>query len=147
MFNANPSEIQYKQFNLRYSCSENVYERYLLLSGMTQYTFFEFLFRIKLYIFFFVCRTGTPSISNQIKNWETCHYLSSNIFRKEERDWKMVYLARAEDAETANIAWNFDFTKEKLSIKSVSIKFETKTYENGVIDLQILNEHGELNTK
>lgn len=93
-----------------------------------------------LYMF---SHTDSPNISNQIKNWESCHYLSSNIFRKEERDWKMVYLARAEDAETATIVWKFDFTQENLTIKSVSIKFETKTYENGVIDLQILNDHGE----
>lgn len=85
---------------------------------------------------------GNPNISNQIQNWESCHYLSSNIFRKEERDWKMVYLARAEDTETATIAWNFDFTNDQLIIASVSIKFETKTYENGVIDLKILDEHG-----
>lgn len=77
-----------------------------------------------------------------MKTWESCHYLSSNIFRKEERDWKMVYLARLEDTALATIAWNFDFTEEKLIIDSVSVKFETKTYENGVIDLQILNEHG-----
>lgn len=55
----------------------------------------------------------------------------------------MVYLARAEDTETATIAWNFDFTKENLRIKSVSIKFESKTYENGIVDLQILNYAGE----
>ncbi len=55
----------------------------------------------------------------------------------------MVYLARAEDTETATIAWKFDFTKENLIIDQVSIKFETKTYENGIIDLQILNENGE----
>lgn len=54
----------------------------------------------------------------------------------------MAYLARAEDTETATIAWNFDFTNEKLIIDLVTVKFETKTYENGVVDLQILNEHG-----
>lgn len=54
----------------------------------------------------------------------------------------MVYLARAEDTETATISWNFDFTNEQLIINSVSIKFESKTYENGVVDLQILNGQG-----
>lgn len=55
----------------------------------------------------------------------------------------MVYLARrAEDTDKATIAWKFDFTKDNVIIDQVSIKFETKTYENGVIDLQILNEHG-----
>lgn len=85
---------------------------------------------------------GRSIISDETKNWESCHFLSSNIFRKDERDWKMVYLARAEDTDTATIQWKFDFTKEKLVIDSVSIKFETKTYENGVVDLKILNEQG-----
>lgn len=97
------------------------------------------------YVFLCVCVhcfLGNPIVSNQTKNWESCHYLSSNIFRKEERDWKMTYLARAEDTDVASIAWNFDFTNEKQVIDSVSVKFETKTYENGVVDLQILNEQG-----
>lgn len=98
------------------------------------------------YVIFLFLSTalGEPIISNLTKKWESCHYLSSNIFRKEERDWKMAYLARAEDTETATIAWNFDFTNEKLIIDLVTVKFETKTYENGVVDLQILNEHGKI---
>lgn len=117
IFSATPSDIKEKQFNLRYSCSRDTYERYAVVDGQ-------------------------PIIRSEVKNWESCHYLSSNIFRKEERDWKMVYLARAEDADTATIAWKFDFAEQQLVIHSVAIKFETKTYENGAIDLQILNEHG-----
>lgn len=55
----------------------------------------------------------------------------------------MVYLARAEDTDTATIAWKFNFAEQQLIINSVAIKFETKTYENGTVNLQILNEHGE----
>lgn len=55
----------------------------------------------------------------------------------------MVYLARAEDTDTATIEWKFNFAKHQLIINSVAIKFETKTYENGTVNLQILNEHGE----
>lgn len=33
VFNANASEVQQKQFNLRYSCSENVYERFVIVGG------------------------------------------------------------------------------------------------------------------
>lgn len=33
VFNANPNEVLQKQFNLRYSCANNVYERYVITDG------------------------------------------------------------------------------------------------------------------
>lgn len=75
-------------------------------------------------------------------NWDHCVYLSKNIFRNDEHDWKMVYLARMEDTDEAFIQWKFDFSTTRLKIKHINIKMETKTYENGVIDVQYLNEKG-----
>lgn len=69
------------------------------------------------------------------KSWQSCVYRWQNILRKEERDWKMVYLARAEDTDTAEIEWKFDFSDRKLKIKDFQFKFDTKTYENGQIDI------------
>lgn len=137
MFGANLSEIENKQFNVRYSCEANAYERFILVGMTIRNSFFDNFSYGSLFIL-----GGSRTITNETKNWESCHFLSSNIFRKEERDWKMVYLARAEDTDTASIAWKFDFSNENLIIDTVSIKFETKTYENGVVDLQILNENG-----
>lgn len=141
IFNATADEIKEKQFNLRYSCAKDIYERYLLVVGKLVLRTTDELVRRK----FISVRqlTGQPVNCTEVKKWESCHFISSNIFRKEERDWKMVYLARAEDTETATIAWKFNFTDEQLIMDSVAIKFETKTYENGAVDLQILNEHGE----
>ena len=55
----------------------------------------------------------------------------------------MVYLARSESSETATISWNFDFSDQNLKIKSIFLKLETKTYENGKIDVEITNGNGE----
>lgn len=82
------------------------------------------------------------AIFKSYENWESCHYQASNIFRKVERDWKVVYLARTEDSDRATISWKFNFAEQNLKIQSVFLRFETKTYENGNIDVSILNENG-----
>ena len=56
----------------------------------------------------------------------------------------MVYLARTEGSEQANIKWKFDFTRENLKIKSIEAIIETHKYENGQVVVQYLNEKGAL---
>uniref|UniRef100_U5EUG5 Peptide-N(4)-(N-acetyl-beta-glucosaminyl)asparagine amidase n=1 Tax=Corethrella appendiculata TaxID=1370023 RepID=U5EUG5_9DIPT len=116
IFSALPNEKTNKEFNLRYSCSQNLYQRFLK-------------------------ENGTENIITQEKNWETCHYLSENIFRKLEHDWKMVYLARREGTDNASITWKFDFSKDNLTIKSIKFKCETKSYENSKIEIIFKNEN------
>lgn len=53
----------------------------------------------------------------------------------------MVYLAREEDTDLAEIEWNFDFTTKdnSLNIDNISLRFDTKTYENGHIKIRFLH--------
>lgn len=78
-----------------------------------------------------------PQILQTDAGWESCHFDSTNIQHKVERDWKMAYLARTEDAATASISWSFDFTKDGLRVDKASLEFVTKCYEDGAVDLSI----------
>lgn len=88
---------------------------------------------------------GTFSVLETKKEWSALVYLSENVFRKEEHDWKMVYLARVEGSEHAKIQWKFDFSRESLKIKNIETIIETHKYENGQITVQYLNEKGDYN--
>lgn len=115
MFNASELEAKSKQFNLRYSSSNDTYERYWRMNSKIE-------------------------INQTSKTWQSCAYRWENIFRKEERDWKMVYLARNEDSTNAEIEWKFDFSDRQMKIKNASLKFSKSIYENGKIDVQILHK-------
>lgn len=54
----------------------------------------------------------------------------------------MVYLAREEDTDQAEIEWNFDFTTQdnSLNIADISLRFDTKIYEDGNINIRFLHK-------
>lgn len=52
------------------------------------------------------------SQSGSTKHWYSCTYNTRFIFRKEESDWKMVYLAREDNSSSAEISWKFDLSGE-----------------------------------
>lgn len=60
-------------------------------------------------------------------------YSAKNVLRKEEHDWKMVYLARTEETDQAIIEWKVDVSTRKLAIKDVQLRCDTKVYESGRI--------------
>lgn len=119
VFNLTDEEARNKQFNLRYSAAKDVYETFLSRPA------------------------GQVTILSSSKSWNSRIYSSKNIIRKEEFDWKMVYLARNEDTSEAVIEWKFDFAPKKMTIKDVQLKFETKLYENAKIQLQFVTNKGE----
>lgn len=50
----------------------------------------------------------------------------------------MVYLARDEDTDQAEIEWNFDFTTKNnaLNVADISLRFDSKVYEDGFINVR-----------
>ncbi|XP_053684996.1 peptide-N(4)-(N-acetyl-beta-glucosaminyl)asparagine amidase [Sabethes cyaneus] len=118
IFIPNDQEISLKQFNLRYSCAKDTYERFV--KGPS----------------------GSISIVENSKGWQSRQYTSENIFRKEEHDWKMVYLARSEGTDEATIRWKFDFSIQGLTVKDIQMTFGTQTYEGATVQITYLKEDG-----
>ncbi|XP_055606267.1 peptide-N(4)-(N-acetyl-beta-glucosaminyl)asparagine amidase [Uranotaenia lowii] len=119
IFIPNEAEIRTKQFNIRYSCTKDTYQRFIKEPSNSQLTIVE-----------------------SIKNWQSCQFTSENIFRKEEHDWKMVYLARTEGTAEAFISWKFDFSIQGMKVKNVQLKLGTQIYEGAKIDIAYLKEDG-----
>jgi len=78
-------------------------------------------------------------------DWKDWIYQSENIFRKVEHDHKMAYLSRSEDSTGGMMQLKFDFGS--FTIKSIDLKFETKTFESGNIALELLDSDDKIVTK
>lgn len=116
VFGASELNANAKQFNLRYCSATNEYERFIRKAN------------------------EKIEIEDVTKKWQSCAYRWQNLLRKEEQDWKMVYLARAEDTDQAEIEWKFDFSDRNLIIKDIKLKFDYKIYESGEIEILFLHK-------
>lgn len=77
--------------------------------------------------------------SEVIKPFSSCANKQQNVFRKEERDWKMAYLARTEGSSSAEISWKFDFSG--MEIDKIEICTSSQTFENGVISWRLCSKN------
>ncbi|XP_011479384.1 peptide-N(4)-(N-acetyl-beta-glucosaminyl)asparagine amidase [Oryzias latipes] len=77
------------------------------------------------------CRVSNDN--ETIPGWDGCLWTKESVFRKEECDWQMVYIARTEDSSVGRISWKFDFAPAGMTIQSVSIKVSSTTFHSGKV--------------
>ncbi|CAG5118015.1 unnamed protein product [Candidula unifasciata] len=77
------------------------------------------------------------SKDEEYQGWGACVYSFSYVLRKEEFDWKMVYLAREEGSASAEIVWKFDLSDTDLRISKMEFKAQSAVYENGSVSWRI----------
>ncbi|KAF5292300.1 hypothetical protein FQA39_LY03334 [Lamprigera yunnana] len=79
------------------------------------------------------------------EGWQNGIFSGKNIFRKEEKDWKMVYLCRTEGSNDGHVSWKFKVESTKQVINVVEVIFCHKLYENGKIHISMQNENTVVN--
>ncbi|CAL1531847.1 unnamed protein product [Lymnaea stagnalis] len=77
------------------------------------------------------------SDSEQRMGWQACTFSAQDVFRKEELDWRMAYLARCEGSAYAEVVWKFDLTDTDLRISKMELKAESAIFENGAISWRL----------
>jgi peptide-N4-(N-acetyl-beta-glucosaminyl)asparagine amidase len=68
-----------------------------------------------------------------VAGWQSLAFEVKAVFRKEETDWKMTYIARQAGAEVGSVAWKFDLKPCSLSAEKLEIIAESKCFENGEV--------------
>ncbi|CAG9861841.1 unnamed protein product [Phyllotreta striolata] len=76
-----------------------------------------------------------------LNGWQNGIFESDKIFRKEEIDWKMVYLARNEGVEKGSISWKFDLADCKRTLQNVTVQIVQQTYETGNVGLKLCSSN------
>ncbi|XP_066934387.1 peptide-N(4)-(N-acetyl-beta-glucosaminyl)asparagine amidase-like [Clytia hemisphaerica] len=68
-----------------------------------------------------------------VEGWSNGLLAIENIHRKVEHDWKMVYLARTEGTNYANLQWRLDLKNSGFKVKRLTIVADMKCFETGQI--------------
>ncbi|XP_069137511.1 peptide-N(4)-(N-acetyl-beta-glucosaminyl)asparagine amidase-like [Argopecten irradians] len=82
--------------------------------------------------------TRVSNGNEKMSGFVSCLSKCTNVFRKEEHDWKMVYLARTEGSPIAALSWKFDL--KGLKVKNIEICVKSVTYENGVVSWRLCSD-------
>ncbi|TRY74150.1 hypothetical protein DNTS_004221 [Danionella cerebrum] len=77
------------------------------------------------------CYVRLSKDGENISGWQKGTWRMENVFRKEEHDWQMVYLARTEGSTHGKISWKFNCSSVGLKIKCVSARVFSQTFHSG----------------
>ncbi|KAK7864696.1 hypothetical protein R5R35_010953 [Gryllus longicercus] len=69
--------------------------------------------------------------------WEQGVFEAESISRKEEKDWKKVYLARKEGSSKALLSWKIDCQMSGFVIDKVQVRCSATVFHTGKIRLQL----------
>uniref|UniRef100_A0A8C6H8L5 Peptide-N(4)-(N-acetyl-beta-glucosaminyl)asparagine amidase n=1 Tax=Mus spicilegus TaxID=10103 RepID=A0A8C6H8L5_MUSSI len=83
--------------------------------------------------------------NTNISGWENGVWKMESIFRKVEKDWNMVYLARKEGSSFAYISWKFECGSAGLKVDTVSIRTSSQSFESGSVRWKLRSETAQVN--
>ncbi|KAG7325754.1 hypothetical protein KOW79_010679 [Hemibagrus wyckioides] len=79
------------------------------------------------------CYYRVHNNQEKIPGWENGVWKNESVFRKEEHDWKMVYLARTEGSSSGRLCWRIVCAPVGMTIKSVSVRAVSQTFHSGAV--------------
>jgi len=79
------------------------------------------------------------------EGWKSGVYSYSSIFRKEELDWKTVYLCREENCEKSTIEWRFDFSSTGLVVQDIKLIYTTALFNTGEVEWKLIGNNATVN--
>ncbi|XP_062845921.1 peptide-N(4)-(N-acetyl-beta-glucosaminyl)asparagine amidase [Trichomycterus rosablanca] len=71
--------------------------------------------------------------AEKIQGWENAVWKNESVFRKEEQDWQMVYLARTEGSISGRVCWKIMCAPVGMKIKSVSVRATSQTFHSAEV--------------
>lgn len=78
-----------------------------------------------------------PGSESVLSGWQNGVNTIHSIFRKEEKDWNMVYLARQEGSDKGKVTWSVDLTGSGFVADSVKLTLSSKAFESGQVNAVI----------
>ncbi|XP_032670197.1 peptide-N(4)-(N-acetyl-beta-glucosaminyl)asparagine amidase [Odontomachus brunneus] len=97
---------------------------------------FELRYNIVKDLYQVVHNDGTPL--EQINEWsEGINSTCGGVFRKEEDDWKIVYLARSQGAKHGRVTWTFKIMNPQLCVQTFNLKAKSEVFHGASVSWEI----------
>ncbi|KYN08531.1 Peptide-N(4)-(N-acetyl-beta-glucosaminyl)asparagine amidase [Cyphomyrmex costatus] len=97
---------------------------------------FELRYNIIKDLYYVMRKNGT--ILKEKSGWlEGMNAMEGGVFRKVENDWKMVYLARSQQAKRGSVKWTFEIPNSKLCLETLTLKAKSDVFQNAIVSWKI----------